>query len=327
MSQRDRPIGGFFELELSREMCGGYHPKAVALSTGRACIALLLKEIQPKKFYLPYYCCDALFEPFDNLNIDYEFYGIDENFSLTNLPDLEENEYILYVNYFGIKTDEVNKLITKYKQNIIIDDTHNFFHRGYDGIWSFTSARKYFAVPDGAYLYSPNNIEDDFDRFTAISIDHNVQRLIGNHSTAYKKYVEYEKTLTSDIYGISLYSEIILENVDYNEVIKRRRSNFNFYKTLLDRYNKLETTIQDSTVPFCYPFLTDRSMDKAIFHQNDYFIPTFWPDVAARGQNAFDIDVRISRNLIPLPIDHRYTAAELKPLAHFLIKEMLANEK
>ena len=83
-----------------------------------------------------------------------------------------------------------------------------------------------FAVPDGAYLYSPKDIEVDFERFVDISIDHNVQRFIGNYAAAYKKYVEYEKSLSSDIYRISSYSEKILGNVDFREVIDKRILNF-----------------------------------------------------------------------------------------------------
>lgn len=326
MTRTAPPVGGFFELELCGRENGGYHKKAVALSTGRACISLLLTEIQPKKCYLPYYCCDALYEPFNKLNIDYEFYGIDENLNPKSLPTLRKNEYFLYVNYFGIKNAEVERLITIFGPHVIIDDTHNFFHYGYEGIWSFTSARKYFPVPDGAYLYSPKTVKNNFDRFTDISVEHNLRRFVGTYSCAYSKYVEYENTLNSDIYKISLYSERVLSSVDYETVIETRRSNFNFYKSLLDGYNELETPLEGNAVPFCYPFLADKYIDKAIFHQRNYFIPCYWPDVSARERDAFQADVRTSRNLIPLPIDHRYSAAELEPLARFLIEVALAHE-
>ena len=72
-----KTIGGFFELELPAQG-RGYHPAAIALSTGRACISLTLECEKPSRVFIPYYCCDALFDPMEKMGIDCEFYAINE---------------------------------------------------------------------------------------------------------------------------------------------------------------------------------------------------------------------------------------------------------
>lgn len=322
-----KPIGGFFEIEIGTEKARGYHEKAIALSTGRACINLILEHTKPSRCYVPYYSCDAAFEPFEICGIDYEFYGIDKNLNPVALPDLAENEYFFYINYFGTKQKTVAKLIDHYSSQLIIDDTHNFFHHGYPGLWSFTSARKYFGVPDGAYLYTPMEIALEYERFTKISIEHSVLRSLGLFQEAYKSYVNYERTLNSEIKKISIFSERLLGEVDYESVARARRSNFQFYDETLSEYNTLSFDLSEQDTPFCYPFLPAEFIDKSPFHRNNYFIPSFWSDVIKRGSEGFDTDFFISKNLFPLPVDHRYGPDDLLPLIEFLTKKVRAHEK
>lgn len=322
-----RPIGGFFEIEIGSRQARGYHENAIALSTGRACINLILEHTKPSRCYLPYYSCDAAFEPFEIRGIDFEFYGIDKNFDPIALPDLGANEYFFYINYFGIKQKTVARLIHRYSSKLIIDDTHNFFHHGYSGLWSFTSARKHFGVPDGAYLYAPSEIAVDYERFTKISLEHSVQRYLGLFPAAYKSYVSYEKTLNSEINRISIFSEKLLSEVDYESAERARQSNFQFYDDILSEFNTLSFDHSDQDIPFCYPFLPVEFIDKSAFHRNNYYIPSYWEDVIERGPAGFEVDFLISRNLFPLPVDHRYGPDDLRPLIAFLIEKVRTHEE
>ena len=142
-------IGGFFELEIPK----GYslfHDEAIKLSTGRACLHVILKVNNYTKVYLPFYCCDALFEPLDLLGINYEFYNINSNLELDFNIDLKATEAIIYCNFFGIKANYIKELINVFKAHLIIDNSHAFFVKNYLSNASFTTARKYFGVPDGA---------------------------------------------------------------------------------------------------------------------------------------------------------------------------------
>ena len=320
-----KPIGGFFELELSRGN-SIYHKTAIPLTNGRACINLILKKTKPHKIYIPFYTCDAIIEPITINKVDFEYYPIDEKLNPLSLPNLSDNEYFLYINYFGMKNSTVTFLIDKYGENLIVDNTHDFFNLGFKGLWSFTSARKYFGVPDGAYLYAPIKIKEKFDRVKEISISHLVNRLAGNQSLAYKQFLEHEQSFNSKILSISKISELLLSNINYKVVKRKRRDNFLFISRFLDKYNTLQLKGIEKENPFCYPFLPENYIDKSLLYKNNFFIPSYWLDTLQRNKDGFLIEKKLSKNLLPLPIDHRYNKSDLKKLIDFLTKLIKENK-
>jgi hypothetical protein len=317
-----KKIGGFFELEIA-EGKSLFHDEAIKLSTGRACISLILKTKSYSKIYLPFYCCDALFEPLDLYGIPYEFYKINEQFEICTDIVLKPSEAIIYCNFYGIKSSYVNQLIEKYKEQLIIDNSHAFFIKEYKKNFSFTTARKYFGVPDGAFLYAPNKtIEIDFDRNIEISLSHNLNRLLGKQNQAYKEFLIYEKSLNSKIHLISTVSEKILNTVNFEKVRNIRNENFNFLKNEFQSYNQIHVN-NDATDCFCYPLLLNKSIDKEILFNQNIFIPSYWPDVSNRASaGCFELECGLSLELLPLPIDHRYTNEDLTRVSN-AIKKMI----
>lgn len=307
-----KPIGGFFELELNKGS-SVYHDNALKLSTGRACFNYILKNTKPTKVYLPFYCCNALYEPLVINNIDYEFYGIDHNLEISEIPDLRANELIVYCDFFGIKTNYTNSLLKIFGEKLVIDNTHSFFHKGYKSNYSFTSARKYFGVPDGAFLYTPIDYitKKKLNRNKNISIAHNLDRLLGFQDKAFCEFLEYEKVLGSKIEEISILSERLLSNVDYENVRKIRNDNFDFFKRELGEFNILK--IDDNEVDnFCYPLLLDKTIDKRNLSNQQIFIPNLWIEITKRSNALnYKFECQLSTELLPLPIDHRYTDKDL----------------
>ena len=120
-----RKIGGFFELEISTRD-NLFHKNALPISTGRACLNLILHKLKPIKVFIPYYTCDAVLEPLIINKIEFEYYSLNENLEPAEIK-LKQDEYILYINYFGIKKRVVQALIKKYGKRLIVDDTQGFF--------------------------------------------------------------------------------------------------------------------------------------------------------------------------------------------------------
>ena len=90
-----------------------------------------------------------------------------------------------------------------------------------EDIWSFNSARKFFGVPDGAYLYSPEILKNDFTINKDIEYHYLINRLIGKQELAYKQFIDYESGLDSEIKKISIFSNFFLSSIDYDLVIKK----------------------------------------------------------------------------------------------------------
>jgi hypothetical protein len=311
------PIGGFFELELPH---GGarLHPQAHALSTGRACMMVMLRHLAPKRVHVPFYTCDAALEPFVRLGIETRTYALDETLFPQNLPALDEGEYLLWINYFGVCGEHTNKIKERFGKQALLDDTHAFFRSGHSGHWSFTSARKYFGVPDGAFLYAPVTLDVQAERFKGISLTHGLLRRLGRQNEAYEAYKQYERSLDCSVCSISEVSAGMLWGVDILRVAEARRSNFDYLHSALGKHNQLPLgRVRD--VPFCYPYLPSSPVNRDSLYAKGIFVPSLWPDTLTRNEDRFAFEKRISVELLPLPIDHRYTLTDLQPMVDHLV--------
>ena len=158
-------IGGYFSLELPKYE--EYHKGAIKLNTGRNCLEYILRVRRYNKVYIPYYTCEVILEPFKKLNISYEFYHINLSLELAEDICLKEGEALLYTNYYGLKQRYVEKMAERYGKRLIVDNTQAFYAKPIDGIDTFYTCRKFFGVPDGAYLYIDTKLEGDFEQDTS----------------------------------------------------------------------------------------------------------------------------------------------------------------
>ena len=147
--KRTKAIGGYIELQLPKG--DEYYPSLIKLNTGRNALEYILKANNYVSIYIPYFTCEVLLEPIKRLGIQYYFYTIDKNLDPVIDFHIAPNECFLYTNYFGIKQQTINRL-SKEIPNLIVDASQAFFSKPLSGIDTFYSCRKFFGVPDGAYL-------------------------------------------------------------------------------------------------------------------------------------------------------------------------------
>ncbi len=309
-----KAIGGFFELE-QRPTHAGPHPRALALSTGRACMMVMLRHLRPRRVFVPFYTCDAALQPFRQLDIPLVYYSLDERLFPRDVAGLGGGELVLWTDYFGVCSSQLEQLKRRFADRLLIDDTHAFFREGTAGFWSFTSARKYFGVPDGAYLYAPVELSVDAERFTGASLTHAALRTLGLQEEGFAAYKAYEHSLDCSVRRISAISEALLGTIDFARVVEARCRNFAYMHARLGPRNCFPLPSTLDAVPFCYPYLPARAVDRRLLHAQDVFVPTLWPDAAARPDPGFEWERRLCAELLPLPIDHRYTPADLERVA------------
>jgi hypothetical protein len=170
------PIGGFFELEdISDSAKSEYYPNLYAFNTARSTLEILLKEKKIKKVYLPSYICNVILEPIIRTNVSYLFYSLNEKLEIAEDIEVTSDEYLLYINYFGIKQNYIQKLVSIY-ENIIIDNSQAFFDKPLSGVDTFYSPRKFFGIPDGSYLST--DLEIDIESFEEAISKNRVSHLI-----------------------------------------------------------------------------------------------------------------------------------------------------
>lgn len=304
-------IGGFFELELK---CGKeYHNDALSFNTGRNCLKWILENTGLKKIYIPLYNCDVIENTLEKLNINHDFYPIDVNLDPVFHLSLSSDEALLIVNYFGIKDKTIFNLADKHPR-LIADHSQAFFCHPLSGHHTFYSARKFFGVPDGAYLYSdsckhhPEENESSWEH-----CQHLLRRTDDGAHISYAFFKENEARLAErPPLKMSLLSKALLKNIDYNLIKNKRIENYKFLHRHLGSVNELRNINISSEVPMVYPFLHIGAIKiRQALMENKIYTATYWKNVA-ENTPPDSFEHYLSLNTVALPIDQRYSEEEMK---------------
>ena len=279
-------IGGYFELELPQKT--EYHKAAIALNTGRNALEYILRVRGYKRVYLPYYSCEVLLEPFKKLGVDYVFYHVNARLELDGTLSLEDDEALLYINYFGLKQEYVSQLASIYGKQLIVDNTQAFYTRPLDGIDTFYSCRKFFGVPDGAYLYCDKRLDDELEQDQSWErMTHLLKRIDVSAEAAYSDFREQSVKLKKNpIKTMSSLTHRIMASIDYEPVGERRCENYQYLDAMLKEKNGISLPLNDWAVPMVYPFLTEDADLRHRLIDNRIYVAQYWPNVLQHGING-----------------------------------------
>ena len=310
-------IGGYFELELKSGE--HYHKDALRLNSARNCFEYVLRARNYAKVHIPYFTCEVLLEPISKSGIPYEFYPIDETLEPATLPKLDTKEAFLYTNYFGLKQNCVKRLASEYGSQLIVDNAQAFYDTPLTGIDTFYSARKFFGVPDGAYLYTDKLLQQEFEQdHSCDRMSHLLKRIDWGAEAGYSDFRQNDDALChQEIKKMSKLTAVILDSIDYDEVRKRRRENFQMLDTALGRNNQLHFVLNDEDVPMVYPYLTDDCSLKQKLIENKIFVATYWPNVLDWCKEQ-DWEYQLTQRTCFLPVDQRYGEKEMKRILNVL---------
>ena len=298
-----REIGGYMELD--KHSGSIYHDGAVALNCGRACLEYLIKAKNIKKLYIPYFCCDSVVTPLKRYGIEYEFYCIDKEFRPIFDKELNEDEYLYVINYYGqLSNNEILDYKEKHKR-IIADFSQSYFQKPVIGIDTLYTCRKFFGVSDGGFLYTDKLLDgliqdESFER---------IRFVLGRFERGAAEFYE-EAANNNDIFDaqglkrMSKLTENILRSLNYDEISEQRTDNFKFLNQQLGEKNKL--SVKNTTVSFMYPFYAENGQElRKKLQQEKIYIPTLWPDVFENcSEESLEYDY--AKNILPLPVDQRY---------------------
>jgi len=307
-----KSIGGYFELELNKS--NHYHKYALRLNTATNCLEYILRVRKYSKVYIPYFTCDAILEPFKRLNIQYEYYKINELLEPKTEFRLNKNEAFLYTNYFGLKQDCVIRLAEIYNTQLIVDNAQAFYSKPLKGIDTFYSARKFFGVADGGYLYIDKKSDIEFEQdYSYERMSHLLKRIDVSVESGYNDFKKNESTLINQpIKYMSKLTDKILSSIDYNSIKLKRIENYKYLDSILKSKNQIQLPINNSDVPMVYPYLrenNDESKTKLI--QCKIFVATYWPNVLHWCKEE-DLEYTLTKQLLPLPIDQRYDTLDMQ---------------
>lgn len=317
-------IGGYFELADLVERGEFPHNDGVLLNTGRNALEYILRSIgKVKRVYLPYYTCEVVLEPLKKLNIPYTYYHINTSFEIADGLNPQKGEYIIANNYYGIKDAYIQKLADKYGDHLIVDCAQAFFANPMPGIKAFYSMRKYLGVADGGVAYL-GNLPDDLVEVEEMenTDDHDSHLFKRKQFGAEAGFADYqanEKKLDNQtIRMMSFQTKWLLDHIDYEKVVARRRENFQYLQEVLCEMNELSFSDMDSfTCPMVYPFMmkNDRYLRNELI-SNKVFVARYWPNV--KKQDGYETEYDLAMNVIPIPCDQRYGKEEMDRIVELI---------
>lgn len=311
------PIGGFFELELPQRRRFP-HDDGVLLNSGRNALEYVLLSLgNVSNVFVPYYTCDVVLESVLKLGIPYNFYHINQNLELAELPLLRSGEYLIYTNYFGIKDEYVRKLVYHYGSQLIIDNAQAWFTEPIRGANTIYSPRKFVGLPDGGIAFCPKTIDENaFEQdYSFERCSHLLKRIDMGPSESYISFKENSKLLENQpVKRVSKLTLRLLSSINYEVVKNKRRKNFEYLHECLVKNNNFKIPPMESFVcPMVYPFLTEDLALRQKLIENKVFVATYWPNVSEWTKQGM-LEYELSERLIPLPIDQRYGIDAMKTI-------------
>jgi hypothetical protein len=312
-----KEVGGYFGLEelISNE----YYKYFIPLNNGRNALLYILKAKKIKKLYIPYYLCDVIRDMLIINNYDFEYYSIDSEFMPIFNKNLGKDEYLYVVNYYGQLTNEKILALKKQFGQIIMDFTQAFFQKAVTGLDTIYTCRKFFGVPDGAYLYTDMILDEKLK--IDISKDrmiHLLGRYEGLASDYYLYFCEADESFNSEpIRYMSKLTHNILGAIDYDRVRRARNENYAYLDSKLCKQNKLKLIVPDGA--FSYPYYLENGIEirKALL-QKKIYIPILWPNIVNDNLEV-SIEYKYAANILPLPCDQRYSLEDME----YLIEEVM----
>ncbi len=299
------PVGGYFSLELP--LVEEYHKDALRLNTGRNCLEYILQSRGYKKVFLPYYICSVVLEPFEKLGVQYVFYHVDDCLELKENLSVKAGEALLYVNYFGLKQRYVEHLAGQYGTSLIIDNTQAFYAKPVTGIDTFYSCRKFFGVPDGAYLYTNKLLGREFEQDESYDrMSHLLRRIDQGAESGYDDFRKNDDRLSGQpVREMSRLTHRLMQSINYGGVARRRRANYRLLEKELGKSNKIVLDLENDAVPMIYPYMASVKGLRERLIADKVFVACYWPDVLDWVDDA-SLEYCLASQMLPLPIDQRY---------------------
>lgn len=310
-----KEIGGYFELDRLISNRGEYYGNLIALNTARNALVYLVKAKRIKKIYIPYFLCDSVSLVCDREKIKYGYYHTDENFQPVFDKSLDKDEYLYVVNYYGQLTNErIVELKNQYGR-IIADNIHAFFQKPVSGVDTIYSCRKFFGVPDGAYLSTDRILNEELPTDRSDNrIGHIYGRSKDGASAHYAEFQANDASFESlPLMRMSELTHRMLSALDYEKIRESREENFAYLHELLGSKNRLKLSMPEG--PYAYPYYCENGNEmRRKLAEQKVFVATLWPNVRLFGDIP---EASFAEDILPLPCDQRYNIGDMDRIIQF----------
>lgn len=296
-------IGGEFPIAVTDILNAGSRrkdePDVYKYASGRGALYQILKYLKSEKgvsrILLPDYLCCSVLVPVKTLELDFEFYPIDEVLELeeeafTTL--YKTNTAVLVINYYGLKdlSKQVSFIRSIDKDAIIIEDDVQAFYEFKKPLgevdFKFTSLRKTFAVPDGGLVKTKHQLPviktpNTFGQYkAAAALLKSMREGDFNDQIYLEMFEKGESIIDSELEcGMSQIAEKLYGSLDEEHMKIRRLNNARHLVEQLKKHGvKPLLPLTEGHVPLFIPIiLKNRDEVRKRMFQHEVFCPVHWP--------------------------------------------------
>ena len=197
----------------------------------------------------------------------------------------------------------MERLAEQYGKQLIVDNAQAFFAEPLEGIDTFYSARKFFGVADGAYLYTDAQLDMEFEQDQCYQrISHLLIRADIGAEAGYGEFRKNDDSLIDNpIRLMSNLTEKILCSIDYESAKQLRRNNYMQLDEQLSATNGIHLSLDVDAVPMVYPYLTDDATLRKRLIANRIYVATYWSNVKEWCHHDL-LEYKLYDELLPLPL-------------------------
>lgn len=309
-----KPIGGEIAIKMNNE-------KSYLTDSGRSSLRLFLrsKDFESKKFLIPDFFCSVIESVLQEENIHYQFYKVNEDFSI-DLETINNTGFDVFyvINYFGFVMDLSsiqleNKILIE--DNVFLYEFEN--HHKAKNWFAFNSFRKISPLTDGSLVKTNLKIDSTYIKNSpapfaqlkkkACKIKH---EFLSKDKFSESDYLELfnagenEIDKQKEVHTISPESLNLLFNKDFNDQI-----------ILKDRFEQLQKiTNSKNKLPIYYSFFTFSTHNKIALlkemRKNYIYLPNFWPETSQKS--------KLYTNLVAIPLFFNYTTSDFNTILNTL---------
>jgi hypothetical protein len=320
-----KEIGGFFELELPF-FEGNIDSGALKFQSARAAFHTLLAIVKPARVWMPRFICDAMLQPLLDTGTEVVFYSLTENLDISQDVCLLANDWLLYVNYWGVCAEQERNVLQRFdRAKIILDRSQAFFSDKADVLACITSPRKFFGLPDGGLLFTRIDLQEKLkiDTGSVARCQHMLKRLDQSASFGYSDFKHAEVSLCdTSPKRMSRLTERLLFSVDLEMARSVRNLNFHYLHERLQSFNEGSLNFENSHGALCYPFMTSHPGMREYLIENGIYVATYWPDVLNRVEKG-TVEYLLVTQCLPIPCDQRYSENDMQQIIDLIRAKLL----
>ena len=312
-------IGGYLELErFSGPML---HEGDIALNCGRACLEYLVELRDIRTIWLPDFLCSSVPDLCRRVGVEAKTYHVGKDFGPIYDFEIGGHEWLYLVDHYGqLAQSDVTEALDASDGRLIVDESQGYFRAPWKSADTLYTCRKWFGVADGAFLHTREGATLGRNLPRSESFD-KMEFMLGRFERSAGEFFAESKANNArfadePMAKMSALTENLLHAVDYSAAKERRLANWAVLDSAFGSSNHL--TLAAPEVPFMYPYMVDDAGGvRGRMAAEGVFIPTLWPNVSG-DPSAGSAAINFSNNILPLPVDQRYGADDMKRVLEVL---------